>query len=97
MANLLLGLVVLLLTYLAMDRFRKGTLVGARQMRSRIFIWVSFLFVLTALLFVTHAFVEVVGLGEGLYAVTGLVTMLLLGFTVVLFDIGTELLWRRGL
>ncbi|SNQ58983.1 hypothetical protein [Candidatus Methanoperedens nitratireducens] len=63
-----------------------------KQLKGSTMYWASTLLFLTAFIYVIHAGVEVAGLGEGLYAVTGLVATILLGFTLVVIDIITQML-----
>lgn len=63
-----------------------------KQLKGSTFYWASTMLFLTALTFVLHAGVEVAGMGEEFYAVTGLIATLFLGFTLVILDIITQML-----
>lgn len=67
-----------------------------RQPRSRggILVWVIIMLFLTSLMFVTHAAVEVLGLGDDLYAVSGLVASIFMYFLVIVVHMVTKLLMR---
>lgn len=79
--DLVVGLVILVLASITAKRLKGSTLY-----------WTAALFLITGILFVVHAFVEVAGLGEGLYSVTALVATLLLAFTMVIIDITISML-----
>jgi len=79
--DLFVGIIILILLSITTQRLKGSTLF-----------WTSLLFLITGIIYVVHALVEVGGYGEGLYAVTGLIATLLLAFTMVIIDITTRLL-----
>ena len=79
--DLIVGIIILILLSITTQRLKGSTLF-----------WTSVLFLITAIIYVVHALVELSGLGEGLYAVTGLIATLMLAFTMVIIDITTKLL-----
>jgi hypothetical protein len=79
--DLVVGLVILYLASITAHRLKGSTLY-----------WTAVLFLITGVLFVVHAAVELAGLGEGLYGVTALVATLMLAFTMVIIDITISML-----
>ena len=77
--NLLAALLILFFGIKAVKKFKKAEMV-----------WATYLLLISGILFVVHAAIEIGGLGEGLYAVSGLVLTLIMGFTIVLFDINVR-------
>lgn len=79
--NLIVGVFILIMT-----------LVIAHRLKGSILQWCAWLFLVTGLLFATHAWIGVTGLSEDLYALTALIATILLGFTLVIIDITTKVL-----
>ncbi|MEE8168336.1 MAG: hypothetical protein V3T58_05645 [Candidatus Hydrothermarchaeales archaeon] len=77
--GLVVGVITVILASITAKKLKGGTLY-----------WSSLLLLVTGLVFVVHAGIEVAGLGRELYAVTSLVATLLLGFTLVIIDITTQ-------
>ena len=79
--DLVIGVMVVVLSSISSRRLKGGTLA-----------WLSKIFMVCGIFYVIHAGVEVLGLGEDLYAVSALVATLLLGFCMVILDITTKML-----
>lgn len=79
--DLVIGITILILAGITAQRTRGSALY-----------WASALLLVTGLVYVAHAAVEVSGLGEGLYGVTALIATILLAFTLVMIDITTQML-----
>ena len=77
--DLVIGIVVVILSIISTVRLKGGLLA-----------WVSKAFMILALLFVTHAGIEIFGFGKELYAISALVATLVLAFCMVIIDIATE-------
>lgn len=77
--DLVIGIIVVILSIISTSRLKGGILA-----------WVSRAFMILALLFVTHAGVEIFGFGEELYAISALVATLMLAFCMVIIDIATQ-------
>lgn len=69
--------------------------VSARRLRGGTLAWVSYAVLVAGVLYAVHAGVEILGLGEDLYAVTALVATLVLSFAVVIVNITLTILGVR--
>ena len=67
-----------------------------RNMKGGVLAWAPLFLTVTGVVYVIHAATEVFMHNEGLYAVTGLVATLALGFTVIIFGITLKLLGVRS-
>lgn len=66
--------------------------VSATRLRGSTMFWAAAVFVFTGLTYAAHAFAGVLGLGNGINAVSAYVAAILLFFLVVVLDISTRLL-----
>ncbi len=79
--DLIVGVMVIILGTMAYQNLKGGVLA-----------WAPLFLTVTGIVYVVHAGTEVLGYGEGLYAVTGLVATLVLAFTMIIFGITLKLL-----
>ncbi len=82
--NLVIGIVIAILS-----------IKSARFLQGGILSWVARAFLVTGILYAVHAGIEVLGLGEELYAVSALVATLLFGFSLIIIGIVAKLLGTK--
>jgi len=74
--NLVVGIVIVFLATSA-----------AKKLRGKTLYWAAILFMFTGITYAIHAAVEVLGFGEGLYAMTALVAAIFLSNTLLIIDV----------
>ncbi len=79
--DLVIGIAIFILAGISAKRLKGGTLY-----------WSAAFFFLTGIIFVIRAAIEVLELGDLLYATSALLMTLLLAFTMVMIDITTRML-----
>ncbi|MFQ5900838.1 MAG: hypothetical protein ACE5IH_04710 [Thermodesulfobacteriota bacterium] len=79
--DLVVGIFVLGFGISAFNRLRGGTLS-----------WAALFLSISGFSYVVHAASEVFGFGQELYSVTALLVILILGFTLIIFDMTLKLL-----